>query len=122
MYDENSFYSINRLLEFGMGMAAARQMVQTMNQTMETMRIPGAGNAINARLPSQASLIFFVIIDGKQAGPFSEAELIRLISEKKVVKETYVWMPGMRDWQIAENVPAVLRLAALRPPEFKYAT
>jgi hypothetical protein len=120
MYDENSFYSIDRLVEFGMGMAITRQMVQTMNQTMGAMCIPGAGNAMNTRPPSNP--VFFVILDGKQAGPFSEADLIRLISEKKVVKETYIWMPGMEDWQIAENVSAVLRLAALRPPEFKSTT
>ncbi|MDR2160249.1 MAG: DUF4339 domain-containing protein [Treponema sp.] len=120
MYDESSFYSIDRLVEFGMGMAIARQMVQTMNQTMETMRIPGAGNAMDTRPPPAP--VFFVILDGRQAGPFSGAELTRLISEKKVSRETYIWMPGMKDWQIAENVPSVLRLAALRPPEFKSTT
>jgi hypothetical protein len=103
-----------------MGVAIAQQMVQTMNESMANMRIPGAGNAMNTRPPPNP--VFFVILDGKQAGPFSEAELIRLIAEKKVVKETYIWMPGMGDWQIAENVPAVLRLAALRPPEFKSTT
>jgi hypothetical protein len=119
MYDESSFYSIDRLIEFGMGMAVAQQMVQSMNQTMAAMRIPGAGNVMDARFPVQANPVFFVMIDGKQAGPFSEAELTRLVSEKKVVKETYVWTPDMRDWQIAENVPAVLRLVALSPPKFK---
>jgi hypothetical protein len=122
MYDEKSFYSIDRLIEFGMGMAIAQQMVRTMNQTMENMRIPGAGNAMNSSPPSQTNPLFFVMIDGKQAGPFSETELARLIIDKKIVKETYVWTPGMKDWQIAENVPSVLRLVALTPPEFKAGT
>jgi hypothetical protein len=94
-------------------------MVQTMNETMLNMRVPGAGNAMNARNLPPINQVFFAMLDGKQAGPFSEAELTRLIIDKKVVKETYVWMPGMKDWQIAENVPPVLRLVALRPPEFK---
>jgi hypothetical protein len=57
-----------------------------------------------------ADAVFYAILDGKQAGPFSETELARLIAEKKVAKEIYVWMPGMKNWQLAENTPAVLRL------------
>jgi hypothetical protein len=45
--------------------------------------------------------------------------LSRLINEKKVAKETYVWMPGMKNWKIIENVPEVLKLVALSPPPFK---
>jgi hypothetical protein len=119
MYDEKSFYSIDRLVEFGMSMAIAQQMVQSMNQTITAMRIPGAGNVMDSRPPAQTDLFFFVMIDGKQAGPFSETELARLITDKKVVRETYVWTPGMKDWQIAENIPSVLKLVALTPPEFK---
>ena len=33
MMNEDSFFSINRLLEFGMGMALAQQMVNTMNNS-----------------------------------------------------------------------------------------
>jgi hypothetical protein len=29
MYDEKSFYSIDRLVEFGMGLAVAQQMTQS---------------------------------------------------------------------------------------------
>ena len=42
--DDNSFYSIDRLVEFGMGMAVAQQMTQSMNQTMKNMYVPGAMN------------------------------------------------------------------------------
>ena len=55
----------------------------------------------------------------KQAGPFSEQEMARLISEGKVVKETYVWMPKLVSWKMAEQVPEVLKLVALTPPPFK---
>ena len=49
---------------------------------------------------------------------FSEQELTRLIGEKKVVKETYVWMPNLPSWKIAEQIPEVLKLVALAPPPF----
>ncbi len=117
MNDDN-FFSINRLVEFGMGMAVAQQMVKTMNQSMVNMHIPGAMNPLQTAQPQ----IYYSMIDGKQAGPFSEQELSRLIVERKIVKETYIWKPGMLKWDIAENVPDVLRLVALSPPPFNPET
>lgn len=38
--NEDSFYSINRLVEFGLGMSVAQQMVQTMNTAMTDMQVP----------------------------------------------------------------------------------
>jgi hypothetical protein len=113
MYDENSFYSIDRLVEFGMSMAIAQQMVQSMNQTMAAMRIPGAGNPM---IPPAPPRVYYAALDGKQAGPFSETEMARLINDKKLSKETRVWYPGLREWKTAENVPEILRLVALAPP------
>ena len=43
-------------------------------------------------------------------------ELSRLIAEKKIVKETYIWKPGMSQWKLAENINEVLRLVAITPP------
>ena len=59
------------------------------------------------------------MIEGKQAGPFSEQELARLIAEKKVVKETYIWMTSLPNWKMAEQIPEVLKLVALSPPLFQ---
>ena len=39
--NDDSFFSINRLVEFGMGMAVAQKMVNTMNKTMISMHVPG---------------------------------------------------------------------------------
>ena len=110
--DNNSFYSIDRLVEFGMSMAMAQQMVKTMNQTMQSMYVPGAMNPMQAPAPKA----FHAVLDGKQAGPLSEQEMSRLITEHKVTKETLVWCPGMPSWQPVEKVPEVLRLVALAPP------
>lgn len=111
---ENNFFSIDRLLEFGMGMAVAQQMVKTMNQSMTNMHVPGAMNPMK----KQQQQFFYAMIEGKQAGPFNEQELARLILDKKVVKETYVWMPSLSSWKIADQVPEVLKLVALAPPPF----
>lgn len=113
---ENSFYSINNLVEFGMGIAIAQQMVQMMNHTMQNMHIAGTQNPMPNTNVTPSSI--FVVIDGKQAGPFSESEILQLINQKTINNETYVWHQGMKDWQKAEEVPAIVRIVALNPPPF----
>jgi hypothetical protein len=114
--NEGSFYSMDRLIEFGMSMAVAQQMTRSMNETMAGMHIPGAQNPLNRDLRAPPERIYYIQLEGKQAGPFSETEVGRLINDKKISKETYVWHPGLREWKTAENVPEILRLAALIPP------
>lgn len=112
--NEDSFFSINRLVEFGMGLAIAEQMVKTMNSAMANMHVPSSMNPIQTTAPQ----FYYAIIEGNQAGPFSEQELSRMISEKKIVKETYIWKPSLPKWEIAENLPEILKLVALIPPPF----
>ncbi len=112
--DNNSFFSIDKLLEFGMSVAVANQMVAAMNQAMQQMAVPGVSNAPRPAMPVQ---MYYAMLDGNQAGPFSEEELTRLIAGKKVTKDTYIWKPGMSEWAKAETLPDVLRLVALTPPE-----
>jgi len=112
--NEESFFSINKLVEFGMSLAVAQQMVQTMNNAMNNMHVPGTLNPMQSA-PQQ---FYYAMIEDKQAGPFTEQELSRLIAEKKVVKETYIWKPGLIKWVIAEKLPDVLKLVALSPPPF----
>ena len=113
--DENSFFSMDRLVEFGMGMTVAQQMIKTMNESMTSMHIPGAMN----QMEKPKDFFFYAMIEGFQAGPFSEQELARLVAEKKVSKETYIWMPSLPSWKMAEQIPEVLKLVALSPPPFQ---
>ena len=106
------FYSMDKLVEFGMSMAIAGQMASSMNQTLNQMQMPGAGKAMSANPDN----IYFAVIDGSQSGPYSLTELSRLIAEKKIVKETYIWKPGMLQWEPAEKMSEVLRLVAVTPP------
>lgn len=114
--DESSFYSIDRLVEFGLTLGVATQMANSMNTGLQAMQIPGARNPMQPNMLAEDQLLFYVVLDGKSVGPLATSELSRLIAEKRVTKETYVWKPGMPDWQLAENVPEVLKLVALTPP------
>ncbi|GHV88720.1 hypothetical protein AGMMS50267_10800 [Spirochaetia bacterium] len=115
-----SGFSAERLVEFGIGMSLANQFTRMMNQTMsETMQQwPSTMNAPGGVAPSR---LYYVMLEGKQAGPFSETEIARLINDKKIVKETYVWHQGMKEWKPAQDVPEILRIIALAPPPFEGA-
>ncbi|WP_194792824.1 DUF4339 domain-containing protein [Caenimonas koreensis] len=115
MHSDN-FYSVDRLVEFGMGVGIAQQMVKSMNHVIANTIVPGAMNPMGS--PS-ARAAFHVILDGKPAGPFPELEVMRLITQGKVSAATYVWTPGMANWARGDAVPELLRLVALCPPPFK---
>lgn len=114
--DESGFYSIDRLVEFGLTLGVATQMANSMNASLQAMRIPGARNAMQLNVLAGNQPIYYVVLDGKSVGPLATSELSRLIAQRRVTKETYVWKPGMPDWQLAESVPEVLKLVALTPP------
>ena len=113
----DNFFSVDRLVEFGMGMGIAQQMVKSMNSAMQEAYLPSA-QATHLTGMQQAALpiTFFAVFDGRQAGPFNEVEISRLVAEGRITKATYVWRAGMLHWEFAENVPEFLRIIALAPP------
>lgn len=111
--NEHSFYSIDRLVEFGLGMALARQMVNVMNESMKNMYVPGSMQSMPA--PPAATHIY-VAIDGRPVGPLTEKEFAALVAERKVTKETLAWLPGMAGWQPLQEIPSILRVVAMAPP------
>jgi hypothetical protein len=97
-----------------MGMAMAQQMVKVMNQSMQSMYVPGSIQSMPEPVAQQQ--IYYVAIDGKPVGPLNDSELSQLISQKKVNKDSLSWVPGMSTWQPIEKVPAILKVIALTPP------
>ena len=119
----SDLYSTDKLVEFGMSMSIAQQLCKTMNDVIRNTIIPGAMNPVHPSIggvsSSPSPYVIYAILDGKQSGPYSETECARLIIEKKITKDTYIWMPGFKNWQFVEKIPSILRLVALVPPEFK---
>lgn len=110
--NEQSFFSIDRLVEFGLGMGLAQQMVGMMNQYMQSMYVPGSIQSMPKPMPQ----IYYVAIDGQQVGPLNDSELSQLVIHKKISKDTLSWVPGMVSWKPIEQVPAILKVIALTPP------
>jgi hypothetical protein len=44
MYNEDSFYAVNKLIEFAHAGTIQKQMTMAMNETIAAMRIPGVDN------------------------------------------------------------------------------
>lgn len=116
MNNDNSFNSIERLLEFGMSMAVAQQMMQAMNHAMQNITTPQFKN-VNMPLPQATS--FYALVNDIPQGPFTEQELIGHILANRVNNETLVWLNGMPGWMQAQQVPEVAKLFALMPPLIK---
>ena len=110
--NDQSFFSVDRLVEFGLGMGVAQQMVGMMNQYMQSMYVPGSIQS----MPKPIAQTYYVSIEGKQVGPLNDGELLQLINQNIVSKDTLAWVPGMTTWKSIENVPEILKVIALAPP------
>jgi hypothetical protein len=116
MNNDNTFNSIERLMEFGMSMAIAQQMMQTMNYAMQNITTPQFQN-VNVPLPK--SIQFYALVNDIPQGPFTEKELSNHILANRVSKETLVWFQGMSGWMQVQKVPEVAKLFSLMPPPIK---
>lgn len=110
--NDNSFFSVDKLVEFGLGMGIAQQMVGMMNQYMQSMYVPGSTQSLPKLMPE----IYYVAIDGQQTGPLNDKELSQMVFQKRINKDTLAWVPGMSSWKPIEQVPAILKVIALTPP------
>ena len=108
---EQDFSALNRLMEFGLGMGVAQQMIGTMNATMQTMQNP------IAKLPQQTLAEWYVVENGKPAGPYTEREIKSMLLSKAIGKDTLVWTQGMSEWQVASEQPEILKMITTLPPQ-----
>ena len=105
-----------RMMEFGIGMSMAGQMNRMMNQAMNDQMYQQP-QPRQGQLPySEPQRLYYAVIDGRQAGPFSEAEIGRLLNEKRISRETLIWHQGLSQWQPAQDVPEIMRVIVLSPP------
>lgn len=106
----NNFDSIEKLVEFGLGVSIAQQMVQNMNRAMQNTIIPGQD------IPRPEEKEWYIAKQGKACGPLSEAEVKQQLLNKKIDKTTLVWSQGMATWQAAGDTPKILELLTQLPP------
>ncbi len=103
------FSTIDRLMEFGLGMGIAQQMINTMNQSFNNM--PVAGVDSNVKMPrALENAGFYAVIDNNQAGPFTEDELKIAVAKRLITLDTLMWNSGMTGWRQAKYIPSVYKM------------
>ena len=90
-----------------MGGAMGQQMAGMMQNIGQQMQ--GAMNTP----PPMPNVQYHVSINGAQAGPFNMQQLQQMVQSGQLTHQTYVWKPGMANWDMAGNVQ---ELAALFTP------
>lgn len=115
---DNSFSSIDRLMEFGMGMAVAQQMVNTMNHCMQNMYVPGAGAPMvgngHIQMPMPQIDKYYLVNKDDVVGPFDLTELSTLVKAKTLTPVTMVWKKGLAGWMKATDVPEVKQVLIVK--------
>lgn len=107
MAEDTNFFE--RIMELGIGISVARQMPDLLTQCM-------TGNQQTARTtPPQvpAETAYYLVIDNAQAGPFKESDLLLMIRNNLIEKNTLVWKTGMPKWVPASQVPDINKLFLL---------
>lgn len=112
------FSSIDRLVEFGMGLSLAQQMINTMNQCMNNMQVAGVnagttGQSQSVVMPKTGSRQWYAVVNDRQVGPLSEQEVSRLIGNNNIDDSTLMWCAGMSGWQMTCNIPEINKLFLL---------
>lgn len=100
-------FSIERLLEFGVGMAIARQMTEKVNRSL--MSIEHSQDTHTQDKHNQV----YVVVNGEQAGPFNEEELKQLFVQKTIGTETLAWFQGLSQWKRLVDIPELYRILLL---------
>lgn len=109
--DNNSFFSIDRLLEIGVGLSLARQMVETMNVCMSQSTVP----TVKLQAPSMVApqVQYYAVIDEQVAGPLKEDDLTIFVLKTKLAEDTLVWKSGLHGWTQARNIPEIYKIILL---------
>jgi len=97
----------------GMGMGMGFAMANQMGQAMMNQGQAGAGTP--PPVPG-AGAMFFMVINGQQAGPFDMNTLRSQASSGALTGATLVWRAGMANWAPAGQVPELMSVIGATPP------
>ena len=106
--DSGSF--IEKMMELGIGMSMIQQMPAMINSVMPQ---PNAQGTAPTPPPIKEQSQTYLAVDGTQAGPFTDEELVKLAQNSLLTPETLVWKAGMGVWTPATQVPEVNKLFIL---------
>jgi len=97
----------------GMGFAMAQSFGNALSKDLNNQQ-PQSHQQAPPPIPEIEH--FYIVADGKKAGPFNLAAIQEYINKGDVTADTLVWKSGMADWQAASDVRAVAALLNSGPP------
>ena len=93
------------------GGAMGQQMAGMMNNLGQQMQ--GGMNTP----PPVPQVQYHVLINGQQSGPYQTPQLQQLVQNGQLTQQTYVWKPGMANWDLAGNIQELAALfVSMTPP------
>ncbi|WP_136439862.1 SPFH domain-containing protein [Pacificoceanicola onchidii] len=101
----------------GMGMGMGAAMGMQMGQQMGAAVAPSAGGQ-GAAVPPPPPVehVWHIAENGQTKGPFSKADLGRMVSSGELKRETHVWTQGQDGWKRANDVAELAQLFTVMPP------
>ncbi|MCM2562689.1 SPFH domain-containing protein [Lutimaribacter sp. EGI FJ00015] len=99
-------------LGMGMGMAMANQMAQQ----GPWGAAPAQAGAPAAPPPPPVEHVWHIAVKGETKGPFSKADMGKMVGQGELTRDTYVWTPGQDGWLRAEDVAELAQLFTILPP------
>lgn len=97
----------------GMGMAMGAQMAQ---QTGPWGVRPAAGVTAPPPPPPPVEHVWHIAEKGQTKGPFSKADMGRMVTDGSLTRRSHVWTPGQDGWLRAEDVTELAQLFTVLPP------
>ena len=94
----------------GMGFAMAQSFGEALSKDKKTVQ------NVEAPPPIPEVEHFYIVRQGKKAGPFNLAAVGEQISSGAITADTLVWKSGMSDWQTAKEVRSIAGLLNSEPP------
>lgn len=97
----------------GMGFAMAQSFGNALSKDIE---YKASSSPQQAPPPIPEIEHFYIVKEGKKAGPFNLAAIQEIIAKGNMTADTLVWKSGMSDWQPASEVRAISTFFASGPP------
>jgi len=98
----------------GLGAGLGMQMGGMMMGGQPGVR--GQQAAVPAPPPPPVEHVWHIAQGGETSGPFSKADLGKMVADGSLTRETHVWTPGQDGWKTADEVAELAQLFTVMPP------
>lgn len=97
---------------FGIGSTFNSQFSNVANSAMS-----GAPSSPSCPPPAgNGGIVFHISVNGQQYGPYDMTAMKQMASNNQITSDTYVWRPGMAQWQLAGQCPELAAIFSTPPP------